>query len=357
MTRIALFIIFGVVAVVGLGLMIDARSRGTTAPATINWQAEGGRICALGMVSGDGELVRLRPQISGRVTEIAVSEGDYVEAGAVLLRLDDSDARHQLALAEAELDTAQADLDRLLAGARQEEIDEAQALVEAKQASLAHAEDTWRRIERLATDQAVSRQQAHDRKADVDRLRAELAAAKAKLALLTAPPRSEDVAEARSRVAAAQARIELAKVRLDRCRLESPKTGRVLEIDVEPGELIGPDSPEPAVIVADTSALFVKAFVEEFDAPRAQLGMHAVVTAQGFPGKKFTGHVVRLAPRMVTKTFFGDRPDEQYDTKTREVWIELDPESCSPEKCELVIGLPVDVTLYPQEGPVPAVSQ
>jgi hypothetical protein len=90
----------------------------------------------------------------------------------------------------------------------------------------------------------------------------------------------------------------------------------------------------------------VQAFVEEYDAPRVRTGMAVDVAADGIPDRVFRGTVSALSPRMDRKQHWTDRPDEQFDTKTREVWIDLENAD------GLVLGLRVDVTIHPQ-GVVP----
>ena len=113
----------------------------------------------------------------------------------------------------------------------------------------------------------------------------------------------------------------------------------MLKIHAEVGELAGPDSPQPAIVMADTGQLRVHGFVEEMDAPRVKVGMTATVVADGLPGRSFTGRVARISPRMSHKELWTNDPTERYDTKTREVWIELDDAE------GLLVGLRVDVTL------------
>ena len=91
-----------------------------------------------------------------------------------------------------------------------------------------------------------------------------------------------------------------------------------------------------------------RAFVEELDAPRVELGMPARITADGLAGE-LRGRVIRLSPRMSRKRLWSDDPAERYDTKTREVWIELDEAEEG-----LVVGLRVDATLEPASDPDPA---
>ncbi|HEU5434124.1 MAG TPA: HlyD family efflux transporter periplasmic adaptor subunit [Thermomicrobiales bacterium] len=151
---------------------------------------------------------------------------------------------------------------------------------------------------------------------------------------------------ARARVKTARARLEAAANECSRALLRSPCAARVLRVNVQAGELTGPDSTEPPLILADTSRLFVRAYVDEFDAPRVEIGMRARVAADGLRAFEAQGQVVRLAPRMTQKPLRTDDPQERFDTKVREIWIELD--EAGAEK--LVIGLPVDIVLIGGEA-------
>lgn len=97
--------------------------------------------------------------------------------------------------------------------------------------------------------------------------------------------------------------------------------------------------------MADTSRLRVRAFVEEFDAPRVKTGMSATIVADAIPGKEYRGRIVELNPRMTRKQFWNDDPSERFDTTTREVWIELE------ETDALVMGLRVDVVIDLEPAP------
>lgn len=345
MFRFALLIAALVLAVV-LGYVIDAQSRTATVHPDLTDQPE--TVYALGRVEGATQTIELRTQLAGRIAAICVREGEIVEQGAVLLQLDDDQYRCEVALAEANLAEAQAQLQRLLAGARPEERREAAARYRAKQAELERAELTWRRVRELRQSNAVSPQEADDQRTGVAALEAEVEAAKAAAELLAAPPRQDEVQLHQARVAAAQARLELAKVMLQRCQLRAPLRGQVLQINADPGELTGPEAPQPVLVLADTSRLRVRAFVEEYDAPRLAAGMTARITADGLPGQTFTGRIVSLSPQMTRKELWSDHPTERYDTKTREIWIELDhPSSTALQAAGLVVGLRVEVAIEP----------
>ncbi len=329
-----------VTAIAFLGVAIDHQSQSEPErmePLPITQQEW---IYAAGRIEGLTEEIELRPQIHGRVTQVHVSMGDVVEAGTVLMSLDDSQYRHALSLAQAELATARARLASLKAGARSEELREARALHAAKVAELDRARVSLERIERLRRSDAATVQQADDERAQVKTLQAQVDAAQARIDLLEAGTRKEDIRIAETEVAAMEARVSLAQVQLERTRLKAPCSGKILRLSIEQGELAGPDSPTPPVVMADTTGYRVRAYVEELDAPRVTVGMSAVATVDGLPGKEFAGRVTRISPRMGTKKIFRDSPGELFDVKTREIWIELEPTGE-----ELVVGLRVDVRL------------
>jgi hypothetical protein len=142
-----------------------------------------------------------------------------------------------------------------------------------------------------------------------------------------------------ARVGSAQASLALANINVSKTELRAPQAGRVLDVNVRVGELTGPDVVKPFVVLSDTSKVRVRAFVEELDAPRITIGMKSNVTADGLHGQSFAGHVISISPRMETKTIHSDRPFELYDSKVREVMVELDT------KEQLIVGLRVDVTI------------
>jgi multidrug resistance efflux pump len=335
------FIVTGMIltaAIVGLSVAVDFQSR----PTEERHRADGAArlICASGRFEGATPEIKLRPQLAGRIAKIAVKEGQFVKSGDVLLELDDSELVQEVAVAEAELHLAEAQLERLVHGAHAKQRAEAAALYQAKLAELERANLTWKRIEDLLRTATVTQQEADNQRTLVATLTAEAEAAHAHLQLLDSPAREDEVKIETARVQQAKSQWKLANVQLDRARVRSPIDGQILKIGTESGELAGPTSPEPAIIIADTSRGFVRAFVEEMDAREVHAGMKATITAEGQHGKELRGRVVRLSPRMEDKSFRTDRPAERLDAKTREVWIELDEQPS-------VVGLRVDVVIDP----------
>ena len=88
--------------------------------------------------------------------------------------------------------------------------------------------------------------------------------------------------------------------------------------------MASPTSAQPVLIIADLSKRRVRAFVEELDVARVEAGQAATVTADGLPGRTFTGKVAVVLPRMGKRAPQSDAPNEMKDLYYREVLIDLD---------------------------------
>jgi len=335
-----LLTILGLALVLSLSLVIDVESRNATV-TLVPPAPRGAAIHCPGRIEGKAPEAALRFELVGRLAKVLVGEGQLVSSGEPLLGLENTTQTQELALAAAELEVAEGRLQRLENGARQEERDEVDAEYRARLAELKGAEQKQNRITSLRESGAVTQQEADDENVRLAGAQAHMEAARARRDLFAAPARTDDARIVKAGVSAAKARWELARHQLDKTLLKAPCAGQILKIDAEFGELTGPQSALPAVIMSDTSRLFVRAFVDEIDAPQIRVGMKATVTADGLVGRSYAGTVARLSPRMTSKQLFTDRPSERFDTKVREVWIELE------ESEDLVVGLRVDVVIEP----------
>ncbi|MHB0956071.1 MAG: HlyD family secretion protein [Pirellulaceae bacterium] len=326
-------------SIIFLGMSINSSSR--TEAVHSDMSDEPTAIYASGRVEGATKEINLRPQLPGRVAEILVHESSPVTADQPLMRIDDREYRHAVSLARAELQSAEAKLQRLVNGARVHERREAEALWKGKSAELERARLQWKRVRNLRAGNAVTEQEADDQRLEVTALEAAVEAARARYELLESPARPDEVQMAEAAIAAAQAKLEVAQLQLSRAQLLTPVAGQIVLINAKVGELVGPDMTEPAMVVADTHRCRIRAFVEEYDAPRVHLGMTATISTDGIAGKNFRGTVSQLSPRMDRKHHWTDAANEQFDTKTREIWIDL--EQANP----MVLGLRVDVVIHP----------
>jgi multidrug resistance efflux pump len=281
------------------------------------------RITADGLVEGAHPEVALRPEITGTIAALPFRENQEVSQGMLLVELSNETQKQQLALAEADVETAEAQLERLRNGERPERRRAAVATASARQAIYEQAKADWERSQQLAGNHAASREQWDRDYFRMLRARAEAEEAEAERVLAEAPARAEDVRILEARLAAAEARRRLAAAELARTRLTAPSDGRILRVYAEPGELAGPATAQPILVLADLSRRRVRAFVEELDAVRVAPGQRAVVTVDGLPGKEFAGTVVVVMPRMGKRTVPSDAPEEYKDLYFREVLLDL----------------------------------
>jgi multidrug resistance efflux pump len=319
-----------------LALRGNAGARGvdTSAVATADL------VAANGTVEGRRPEVALRPEVAGILKTLCVREGDAVARGQVVAELSNESQKAQVTLARGELAVARQQFKKLEAGERTQVIARARAAEAAKAAAYHLAQDNWERTQRSA--QAMSASDVDDVRTRLSLARADWDMAKADLALALEGSRAEDVAAARGQVDVAEAKLHAAEAELAKTRLTSPTSGQVLQVFAEPGEMASPTSAQPVLIVADLSRRRVRAFVEELDVARVEVGCRATVTADGIPGKTFTGQVALVLPRMGKRAPQSDAPNEMKDIYYREVMIDLDGGD------ELPTNLRVQVRIQPK---------
>ena len=307
-------------------------------------------IAADGVVEGARPEAALRPDVQGVLATLLVVENQEVNRGDLLAELRNDVQREQVALAAAELAVGRARLERLLNGERTEKRQVVAALEKTRRLAFERAETDWDRTQELFGRGAVSTEQRDRDYYAMIQARSEWGETEAERELVDAPPRPEDVAEAEALVSAAEARLRLAEAELEKTRLLAPSNGRILRSYAEPGEVAGPMTANPVLLMADLSRRRVRAFVEELDAARVEPGQPATVTADGIPGREFPGRVAEVASRMGQRAPQSDAPGEYKDLYFREILIDLD------EGTELPLNLRVQVRIIPAEGDDPGTN-
>jgi multidrug resistance efflux pump len=318
---IIIAVVLGVGAGIGGRMMLLRSDAGPRAADAVSAPAAD-QVSANGTVEGARPEVALRPEVSGILTSVKVRENDAVEKGQVVAELSNESQKAQVALARAELVVASELLKKLEAGERAQVIAHARAEEAAKAAAYEKARNDAERTQRTAGGLSASDRDAYATQMKL--ARADWDKAKADLALVQEGARAEDVAAARAQVEVARARLRAAEADLAKTRLTALTSGKVLQVYAEPGELASPTSAQPVLLMADLSKRRVRAFVEELDVDRIAVGQSAVVTADGLPGKTFTGEVAVAVPRMGKRAPQSDAPNEMKDLYYREVLIDLD---------------------------------
>ncbi|QDV43272.1 Inner membrane protein YiaV precursor [Stieleria neptunia] len=294
---------------------------------------------AAGRIEGKTENVLIRPQFPGRIHSVLVSRGSRVDEGQVLFRLESKRYEAQRDLALAMLSAARANRMRLIAGARESEIEAAKQETVAAEARYESSRTRFERASKLLERNAISSQELEDRRADHDTNFALLLAARERYETVKADPRMADLMAADAEIASAEAQLEMAEIDLQRCSIVSPCPAIVLAVDINPGEWISPEMPEPALVLSNTERLRVVADVDERDALAVRPGQSCKISVDALPGQFFPGVVAEIEPRMEPKKIYGGWAGERNETHTRRVWIDLTTDATLP------IGLPVEVMI------------
>jgi HlyD family secretion protein len=259
--------------------------------------------CSRSRGAGSGELVlsgnievtdaQLGFKVLGRLAERRVSEGDRVQAGQLVARLDDAEQREQLALRRAEQAGAEAVLAELEAGSRPQEIAAAEAALRSAEAERDRARLDFARQQELRRKDAIADRELEAAQAQLQVTEARAGEAAERVKLVKAGPRVETIRQARARVEQTRAAVALAETQLDNTRLVSPLTGVVLSHNIEPGEYVSAGT--PVVTVADTAHVWVRAYLPQPDLGRIRLGQKVAVRTDTFPDKLYEGTVGFIA--------------------------------------------------------------
>ncbi len=344
MTRKTKLAVLTVVIGAGAVLALRSRASGRETAAAADPVLP---VVAPGIIEPEADQVALGFELSGRVVEVTVDEGDAVTAGQVVARLDDRIARAEVAKAEAALAVAKAKRDLAMRGARSAEIRAAEADVLAARAQAWERESASGRAQavRDSNESAISAAQIDAERGAADAARARASAAEARWDLVKQGSRSEEKRAAIAAVDAAEADLAHAMAILSKTELRAPRAGVVLRRFVEAGEQVTTMPPVTVLTIADTSQLELRAEIDESDIARIAVGQRGFATAQAFGDRKFPGQIVRISRELGRKTVRTDDPRARIDTRILEIEFALD------DAAGLPLGLRMDVRLDPAAAP------
>jgi RND family efflux transporter MFP subunit len=192
-------------------------------------------------------------QVTGRLLQVLVQQGDVVNAGQPVARVDDAPL----------VDEAQS----------------AEAAVEKTRAEVKNAQATYARVRRVFEHGIAARQEVDDATARADTATA-----------------SQSEAESAARRARRQ---------VERAIVRSPLAGVVVRVLRRPGELVDGTPATPIVEIADTSRLELTADATAADLVRVRKGQSTEVTIAALPGTTWLGEVAAVSPAVDRATGLG----------------------------------------------------
>jgi HlyD family secretion protein len=244
--------------------------------------------------------VEIKSKVGGQIQKVFALEGQAVEAGSILVRIDPTDFESRVRQAEADLDSARARLSALVEGSRPQEIAQAEAEAARAEIALADAKTKEARLQALFRDGFVARSEVDA--AITERQLSEQALVRARqgLSLSREGTRKQEIVQARAAVVRAEDVLRNARENLRDTVIRAPITGKVIKRKVNEGEIVTAGNVSTSVgtllmVVADLSEVLVRAKVNEVDVPRLAVGQPAEIRLDALRGAVFEGRVVRIA--------------------------------------------------------------
>lgn len=304
-------------------------------------------VAAAGIVEARTENIAVGSATPGVVVEVLVKVGDDVQPGRPLFRLDDRDLRAALAVQQAAVSQAKSELIRLEAEPRKEKIPVQVAQVNEAKAAVARETDALKRAEETFARKVITEQELIARREALAGALAALERTQADLQLLEAGSWEYDRDVAAAAVDFARAELDRIETDLDRLIVRSLVAGRVLQVNVRPGEFVGTPPNQPLVILGNIERLHVRVDIDEYDIPRFREGLSAVAVPRGNLQQRYPLDFVRVEPFVVPKKSLTGDNTERVDTRVLQVIYEFDPTGLPP----LFVGQQVEVFIDTPAAP------
>lgn len=227
-----------------------------------------------GFAVGNGRIeadeVGVATKYAGRVEEVLVEEGDLVQVGQLIARMDTFELDAELREAEALVREA---LERRNVAA---------ATIVQRKSECDLAEKEFDRAARLLAKNVAPQREVDIKKSRLQTSKAACAAAEAQFS------------DADAAIDAARARVQRIQVRINETRLTAPVQGRVLYRLAEPGEVIG--AGERVISLIDLTDIYMEIFLPSRDASRVSIGAEARIVLDAIPSRPIPAVVSFVAP-------------------------------------------------------------
>ena len=232
-------------------------------------------------------------KVPGRIIDLPIEEGQWVDPGALLARLDDADYKQKVRIDEAGVRVRESNLALVLAGTRKQELKASQQTMLDAQADLQQKQLDYDRAQRLFSKDEVSAQDRDLAETALKRAKATFESTQQRYNEALEGSRKEDIAISRANVKEAHADLGLSRVNLSYTILRAPDAGVITVRQAELGEVVAPGT--PVVTLADLDHIWLRAYIAETDLGRIRWGQGASITTDTYPGKKYHGRISFIA--------------------------------------------------------------
>jgi HlyD family secretion protein len=246
--------------------------------------------------------IEVASKVNGRVAWIGVDKGDRVQAGQILVKLENDEYRAQVLQQQGQLDNLKAKLQEDLNGSRPEEIGKARADLNQAKADLTNSKVSLQRTSELVQQGVLAKQSLDDAQAKYDSDEAKVASLQRTLDLSVLGPRKEEIEQVRGQIEQAKGALDYAQTQLDNTVIRAPVAGTILDRNVEKGEFIttgfvGDKGAKGYIVtMADLNDLQVELDISQNDFPKLGPAQKGIITTDAYPDRKYQGHVEQVSP-------------------------------------------------------------
>ena len=252
----------------------------------------GGRYISTDNAYVGAQKVLITPDISGKIVNVAIREGQHVNSGDELFSLDREPFALALAQAKAKLDTARSDFDKLKSNLKS-----LNTLAELADKNVDLKQRDVDRKTKLVSSQAGSQADLDTAMAAViaAKLQAEFAVQQRDTTLTQLLGNPDLPLEKFPEYAQAKAALDSAQRDFDHTIIRAPMSGTATQVDnIQLGRFVAAGTPVLSVI--DDQAPWVEANPKETDITYLRIGQKATIDVDSFPDRTFTGTVVAVSP-------------------------------------------------------------
>jgi multidrug efflux pump subunit AcrA (membrane-fusion protein) len=242
--------------------------------------------------------VNVSARIPGQLVALNYEEGQTVEQGAELARLDDTMARADLEQAVAAQLVAESRVLEMKNGALPEELEQARTAVEQARSNLAFVEKQYDRDRKMNPGDLAAAELDRSESA-VSEAKASLKTFEQKLKLLEDGPREERIRAAEAEVAQSKALVSKAQTALSNTIITAPISGVILERHGAVGEHLRPEAIGASLFVlADLGQMEVQVDVEEQSLGKLRVGQPCRIIPDAYSERRYSAKVSRWQPQV-----------------------------------------------------------
>ena len=245
-----------------------------------------------------------------QIEAVLADEGDFVNQGDILVRLDDSVLQAELEQAQAGVKQAQARLAELKAGTRIEEVARAKenlnvirSEITQAEADLSLAQAKLRRNRQLETEGAIARDSLDEfindelvAQSNLTRNKARLREAEQRLQELEKGARKEVIAQAEARLIETQASVKLINTRLEDTIVTAPVSGQIAQRNARVGDVASPSNSNQLSTIIQDGRLELEVRVPESELRNITSGQRVNISSTANPDLNLIGIVRDLNP-------------------------------------------------------------